>query len=58
MSGTITTKKPMIKETVGAQYYAFNNPASGVEFDASSYEENVTFFDGIDVVTIIGSRSY
>lgn len=42
MSGTITTKKPMIKETVGAQYYAFNNPAQGVEYDSSSYEENVT----------------
>lgn len=42
MSGTITTKKPMMKETVGAQYYAFNNPAEGVEFDSTKYEENVT----------------
>lgn len=42
MSGTITTKKPMIKETVGAQYYAFNNPGTGVEFDSTKYEENVT----------------
>lgn len=41
MSGTITTKKPMMKETVGAQYYAFNNPAEGVEFDSTKYEENV-----------------
>lgn len=41
MGGTITTKKPMMKETVGAQYYTFNNPAEGVEFDSTKYEENV-----------------
>lgn len=42
MSETITTKRPMIKQTVGAQYYAFNNPGQGVEYDSSTYEENVT----------------
>ncbi len=41
MSGTITTKKPQIKESVGAQYYAFNKPAAGIDFDLTSYEENV-----------------
>lgn len=33
------TKRPMVKETVGALYYAFNNPDEGVEFDISKYNE-------------------
>jgi hypothetical protein len=32
--------------------------AYGILNVTSSPEENDTFFDGIDVVTIIGSRSY
>lgn len=35
------TKKPMIKETVGSIYHAFNNPAEGKDFDITSYEETV-----------------
>lgn len=34
-------KKPMIKETVGAQYYAFNTPTEDGEFDPTTYEETV-----------------
>ncbi len=35
------TKKPMVKETVGAQYYAFNKPDTNGEFqpDSSKYDE-------------------
>lgn len=35
------TKKPMVKETVGAQYYAFNTPDEKGQFQANSenYEE-------------------
>lgn len=39
---TIKTKKPMVKESVGAQYYAFNNPGEGVDYDSTKYEEEVT----------------
>lgn len=35
------TKRPMIKETVGAQYYSFNKPTEGVEFDPTKYEETI-----------------
>ena len=41
MSGTITTKKPMIKETVGALYYGFNTPTASGEFNPETYEEEV-----------------
>lgn len=41
MDKKITTKKPMLKETVGAQYYCFNKPAEGEKFDSASYEEEV-----------------
>lgn len=36
-------KKPMVKETVGAQYYAFNQPTESGEFqpDSSKYDEVV-----------------
>lgn len=34
-------KKPMLKESVGAQYYAFNKPADDGNFDPSSYEETI-----------------
>ncbi len=35
------TKKPMMKETVGAQYYAFNIPDSSGNVDFSSYEDTI-----------------
>ena len=38
---SITTKKPMIKETVGALYYDFNTPTAVGEFNPETYEEEV-----------------
>lgn len=35
------TKRPMMKESVGAQYYAFNNPDTNGNVDFSSYEDTV-----------------
>jgi phi13 family phage major tail protein len=37
----INTKKPMVKETVGALYYAFNTPDDSSNF-TTTYEANVT----------------
>lgn len=37
----IKTKKPMMKETVGAQYYAFNTPDKDGNIDYSTYEETI-----------------
>ena len=37
----INTKKPMVKETVGALYYAFNTPDDSGNF-TTTYETNVT----------------
>ncbi|MGN1302424.1 MAG: major tail protein [Clostridia bacterium] len=34
-------KKPMLKETVGALYLAFNTPNEKGEFDISTYEETI-----------------
>ena len=38
----ITTKKPMIKETVGGMYYCFNTPTKEGEFDPEKYDEEVS----------------
>ena len=35
------TKRPMLKETVGALYLAFNTPNEDGEFDISTYEETI-----------------
>lgn len=45
------TKKPMLKETVGAQYYAFNKPDTDGNVDYSNYEETIR----TDVVKSIGT---
>ena len=45
------TKRPMVKETVGALYYAFNTPDEHGEFDISKYEET----SKSDVVKNIGT---
>ena len=37
----MTNKKPMIKETVGAAYYAFNIPDESGEYSPSTYEATV-----------------
>lgn len=38
---SIETKKPMIKETVGALYYDFNTPSTNGEYNPETYEEEV-----------------
>lgn len=38
---SITSKKPMIKETVGALYYVFNTPTEDGEYDPDTYESSV-----------------
>lgn len=37
----MNTKKPMLKETVGALYLAFNTPTEDGAFDLSTYEETI-----------------
>ena len=44
-------KRPMIKETVGSLYTAFNTPTSGGEFNPEAYEETIKS----DVVKNIGT---
>lgn len=39
---SITTKNPMVKETVGGMYYVFNAPEKSGEYDPKKYEENVS----------------
>lgn len=48
----IITKKPPYKESIGAQYYVFNNPDEGDNFDLSKYEEQVTKTETVKTVTI------
>lgn len=38
----ITTKKPMIKETVGGMYYCFNTKEEKADYDKDNYEEEVS----------------
>lgn len=47
----ITNKKPMLKETVGSLYYAFNTPTESGEYNAETYENPVKS----DVVKNIGT---
>ncbi len=47
----IITKKPPIVETIGAQYYAFNNPDSK-DFDLSKYEEKVVKTETVKSATV------
>ena len=44
-------KKPMRKESVGSQYYAFNVPDKNGNFDPSQYEETIK----TDTVKTIGT---
>ena len=37
----IKSKRPMMKETVGAQYYAFNVPDEDGNVDLENYEQTV-----------------
>lgn len=49
---SIKDKKPMIKQSVGALYYVFNNSEKSGEFDPASYETEVV---KSDVVKNIGT---
>lgn len=49
---SIQTKKPMVKETVGGLYYAFNTPTENGDFNPKSYEATVV---KSDVVKNIGT---
>ncbi len=48
---SIETKKPMLKETVGAQYYAFNTPDEQGNVDFENYEGTIK----TEVVKSIGT---
>ena len=52
---TIVTKKPPYKETIGAQYYTFNNPDEGKDFDLTKYEEQTNKTETVKSVTITES---
>ncbi len=49
---TIVTKKPPYKETIGAQYYCFNKPDEGVDFDETKYEDETNKEETVKQVTI------
>ncbi len=49
---SIQTKKPMVKETVGGLYYAFNTPSENGDFNPKAYEATVV---KSDVVKNIGT---
>ncbi len=51
-TNNIITKKPPYKESIGAQYYCFNKPEAGNDFDTSKYEEKVTKTETVKSVTI------
>lgn len=51
----IVLKKPPYKESIGAQYYCFNNPEDGIDFDLKKYEENVVKEETVKSVTITES---
>lgn len=48
----IVTKKPPYKESIGSQYYVFNNPNEGNDFDTTKYEDDVVKTDTVKSVTI------
>lgn len=54
-SNKIITKKPPYKESIGAQYYNFNNPTEGQDFDLAAYEEKTTKTETVKSVTVTES---
>ncbi len=54
-NSNIVVKKPPYKETIGAQYYCFNNPGVGNDFDISKYDEKVNRTDTVKSVNITES---
>ena len=54
-TNNIVVKKPPYKETIGAQYYCFNTPDSGNNFDLESYDEKVNKTETVKSVKITES---
>ena len=52
---SIKTKKPPYKETIGAQYYNFNKPDEGKDFDVTKYEDTTVKEETVKSVTITES---
>lgn len=52
---SIKTKKPPYKESIGAQYYNFNNPDEGTDFDINKYEDITNKEETVKSVTITES---
>ena len=53
-ANTVVTKKPPIIETIGSQYYSFNNGANG-EFDPANYEDTVVKTETVKSATVTES---
>ncbi len=51
----IITKKPPYKESIGAQYYNFNKPEEGMDFDLTKYEDETIKNESIKTITITES---
>lgn len=51
-TNNIITKKPPYKESIGAQYYCFNEPESGNDFDTTKYDTKVNKTETVKSVTI------
>lgn len=54
-TNNIVVKKPPYKESIGAQYYCFNKPNNGDNFDLESYNENVNKTETVKSVKITES---
>lgn len=52
---SIKLKKPPYKESIGAQYYNFNKPDEGNDFDLTKYEDVTTKEETVKSVTITES---
>lgn len=52
---SIKTKKPPYKESIGAQYYNFNKPDEGNDFDLTKYEDITVKEETVKSVTITES---
>lgn len=51
----ITVKKPPYKESIGAQYYNFNTPAEGKDYDPTTYEEKTVKTENVKSATVTES---
>lgn len=54
-TNNIILKKPPYKESIGAQYYCFNDPEAGNDFDLTKYEKKVNKTETVKSVNITES---